>query len=121
MKDVKLTLTSVTLDGISTTAEFKVPSGAGRDLTQAIQVPEAGCLKSHPGGPDRKPQQRWRKQDLTAQRTWSLNGIDKTELTADGHLSKFGEDYVYELAGKKRRADRGSADHLRPSPSGFWH
>ena len=40
------------------------------------------------------------KRDLSASHTWTINGIDKTDATSDGHLSKFGGNYVYELLGK---------------------
>jgi hypothetical protein len=40
------------------------------------------------------------KRDLSASRTWTLNGIDKTDATSDGHLSNFEGNHVYELLGR---------------------
>ena len=40
------------------------------------------------------------KRDLGASHTWTLNGIDKTDATNDGHLSKFEGNHVFELLGK---------------------
>ncbi len=102
LTEPKLTITSVSLDGISTTREVKdLKLSAGSVLTHTLSVPERVAQLSvtlsakvdvlTAGG---------EKRTLNASHSWSLNGIDKTDATNDGHLSKFGGDYVYELLGR---------------------
>ena len=98
----KLIVTSTTLDGIATTREEKnLKLSAGSVLTHTIKVPErlaqltvtlTGKVEVLSAGGE--------KRDLGASHTWTLNGIDKTEATNDGHLSKFEGNHVYELLGK---------------------
>jgi hypothetical protein len=102
----KLTITSTTQDGIATTREVKdLKLSAGSVFTHPLSVPERlakltvtltgkiGVLSA--GG---------EKRDLSASHTWTLNGIDKTDATNDGHLSIFGGDHVFELLGKNGEA-----------------
>ncbi len=102
LTEPKLTITSVSLDGISTTREVKdLKLSAGSVLTHMLSVPERVAQLSvtlsakvdvlTAGG---------EKRTLNASHSWSLNGIDTTDATNDGHLSKFGNDYVYELLGR---------------------
>jgi len=102
----KLTITSTTLDGIATTREVKdLKLSAGSVLTHTLSVPErlaqltvtlTGKVEVLSAGGE--------KRDLSASHTWTLNGIDKTDATHDGHLSKFGGNYVFELLGKNGEA-----------------
>lgn len=102
LTEPKLTITSTTLDGISTTREVKdLKLSAGSVLTHEISVPErlaqltvalsAKVDVISAGG---------EKRDVSAQHAWTLNGIDRTDATNDGRLSNFGGKYVYELLGK---------------------
>jgi len=102
LTEPKLTITSVSLDGISTTREVKdLKLSAGSVLTHTLSVPERVAQLSvtlsakvdvlTAGG---------EKRTLNASHSWSLNGIDKTDATNDGHLSKFGGEHVYELLGR---------------------
>ncbi len=102
LTEPKLTITSTTHDGISTTREVKdLKLSAGSVLTHLLTVPErlssltvafsAKVDVLSAGGT---------KKDLTASHTWTLNGIDKTEATNDGHLSTFDGQRVFELLGK---------------------
>ncbi len=102
LSEPKLTITSTTLDGISTTREIQdLKLRAGSDLTQTLTVPErlasltvtfsAKVEALSTGGT---------KKDLTASHTWTINGIDKTEAVNDGHLSTFDGQRVFELLGK---------------------
>lgn len=98
----RLVITSTTLDGIATTREEKnLKLGAGSELLHTISVPErlaqltvtlTGQIEVLSAGGE--------KRELSASHTWTLNGIDRTDATHDGHLSKFGENYVFELFGK---------------------
>ncbi|MCX6873159.1 MAG: hypothetical protein NTW21_05035, partial [Verrucomicrobia bacterium] len=102
----KLTITSTTLDGIATTREVKdLKLSAGSVLTHTLSVPErlaqltvtlTGKIEVLSAGGE--------KRDLSATRTWTLNGMDKTDATNDGHLSKFAGSYVFELLGKNGEA-----------------
>ena len=102
VSEPKLTITSTTLDGIATTREVKdLKLSAGSVLTHTLSVPErlaqltvtlTGKVEVLSAGGE--------KRDVSATRTWTLNGIDKTDATNDGHLSKFAGSYVFELLGK---------------------
>lgn len=102
LTEPKLTITSTTLDGISTTREVKdLKLSAGSDLTHTLTVPERLATLTvtfsakvdvvSAGGT---------KKDLTASHTWTLNGIDKTDAVSDGHLSTLEGQRVFELLGK---------------------
>ncbi len=102
LSEPKLTITSVTLDGISTTREVKdLKLSAGSVLTHSFTVPERlAQLNVTLSAQADMLSKGGEKRTLTASHSWSLNGMDKTEQTNDGHLSKFGDEYVYELLGK---------------------
>ncbi|HEY2341995.1 MAG TPA: hypothetical protein VGH90_03145, partial [Chthoniobacteraceae bacterium] len=98
----KLTFTATTLDGISTTREFtNLKLDPAQAFTQNFLVPErlaslrvtlsakVECLSN--GG---------EKKDLSAEREWKLNGIDKTDAVSDGHFSRFDKKVVFEWLGK---------------------
>lgn len=102
LTEPKLTITSTTHDGISTTREVKdLQLSAGSVLTHQLNVPErlasltvvftAKVDVLSAGG---------EKRDVSANHTWTLNGIDKTEAVNDGHLSTFDGQRVFELLGK---------------------
>jgi hypothetical protein len=102
LKEARLVVTSVTHDKISTTKEFKhLQLSAGSVLTQDIMVPErlatltvtlAGKVEVLSAGGE--------KRDVSASHSWQINGMDRTEATNDGHLSKSEGNYVYQLLGK---------------------
>ena len=98
----KLAVTSTTLDGISTTHEFKaLKLTAGGVLTHDITVPERlAQLSATLSGKVESLSAGGEKRDVAASRAWTLNGIDKTDATSDGHLSKFVGSYIFELLGR---------------------
>ncbi|CAN5688056.1 hypothetical protein BH11VER1_BH11VER1_33680 [soil metagenome] len=100
--DPKLTITSVTHDGIATTREVKdLKLSAGSVLTQTIPVPERlSTLSVTLSAKVEVLSAGGEKRDVQAARSWEVNGIDKTEATNDGHLSNFDGQYVFELLGK---------------------
>lgn len=102
LTEPKLTITSTTHDGISTTQEVKdLKLSAGSVLTHTIVVPERLADLSvtfsakvdvlSAGG---------EKRDVSASHAWKVNGMDKTEAVSDGHLSDFDGQHVFELLGK---------------------
>ncbi len=102
LSEPKLTITSTTQDGVSTTREVKnLKLDATAALTHDLTVPErlasltvvfsAKIEMISAGG---------EKRDLSASHTWTLNGIDQTAATNDGHLANFGGNFTYELLGK---------------------
>ncbi len=102
LQDGRLTIVSTTLDGISTTSEVKAPAlEANKVFTHKFSVPDrlAQLTVTLSGRVDLLGQ-AGEKRQLSATRTWNLNGIDRTEATSDGHLSKLGENHVFELLGK---------------------
>ncbi len=102
LQEPKLTLVTTTLDGISTTREVKdLKLSAGSVLTHTLAVPDRlARLSVTLTGKVDVLSAGGTKRDLSASHTWTLNGMDKTDATSDGHLSKFGGDYVFELFGK---------------------
>ena len=102
ISEPKLTVTSTTLDGIATTREVKgLKLSAGSDLTHTLSVPERlAQLTVTLSGKVEVLSAGGEKRDLSASHTWTLNGMDKTDATNDGHLSKFSGSYVFELLGK---------------------
>jgi hypothetical protein len=102
LTDTKLTITSTTLDGVATTSEVKAPKlDPAKDFTHTITVPERmASLRVMLTGKVDNLSKGGQKQDVSASWGVEVNGIDKTEQTSAGHLSKFGDAYVYELLGK---------------------
>jgi hypothetical protein len=102
LTEPKLTITSTTHDGISTTREVKdLKLSAGSVLTHTLSVPERlASLAVTLSGKVEVLSNGGEKRDLNASHTWTLNGIDKTEATSDGHLSTFDGSRVFELLGK---------------------
>ena len=102
LQDAKLTITSTNLDGVATTQEVKgLKFDAAKVLTHTIKVPERlHTLNVTLTGKVDVLTKGGEKQDLSDSEDWKVNEIDKHEQTNDGHLSKFGESYVYELLGK---------------------
>lgn len=102
LTEPKLTITSTTHDGISTTREVEdLKLSAGSVLTHKLTVPErlASLTVAFSAKVD-VLSAGGTKKDLTATHTWTLNGIDKTEAVNDGHLSTFDGQRVFELLGK---------------------
>jgi len=102
LEDSKLTITSTTLDGVSTTAEVDSPKlDPAKDFTHTIQVPERlASLNVTLTGKIESLGKGGEKEELSASKAWELNGIDETDATNDAHLSRFGDNYVFELLGK---------------------
>lgn len=102
LTEPKLTITSTTHDGISTTREVKdLKLSAGSVLTHTLTVPERlASLSVTLSGKVEVLSAGGTKRDLNASHTWTLNGIDKTEATNDGHLSTFDGSRIFELLGK---------------------
>lgn len=102
LTEPKLTITSTTHDGISTTREVKdLKLSAGSVLTHTLTVPERlASLSATLSGKAEVLSAGGTKRDLNASHTWTFNGIDKTEATNDGHLSTFAGSRVFELLGK---------------------
>lgn len=102
LTEPKLTITSTTHDGISTTREVKdLKLSAGSVLTHTLTVPERlASLAITISGKVEMLSAGGQKFDLHANHLITLNGIDKTEATNDGHLSTFDGSRVFELLGK---------------------
>ncbi len=102
LTEPKLTITSTTHDGISTTREVKdLKLSAGSVVTHTLSVPERlASLAVTLSGKVEVLSNGGEKRDLNASHTWTLNGIDKSEATNDGHLSTFDGQRMFELFGK---------------------
>ena len=101
LTDTRLTLTTTTLDGVSSSTEVPLSRlTPGRLMTHAFRIPERlgrvtatvhGRIDPVAGG---------EKRELSASRSWELNGIDGTALTRDAFLRRSGEGYWVEVRGK---------------------
>ncbi len=102
LAETKLVVTSTTHDGISTTREVKdLKLTAGGVLTHELSVPERlARLTVTLSGKVDVISAGGEKRDVSASHTWTLNGIERTEAANDGYLSKFGNDFVFELLGR---------------------
>lgn len=105
IQEPRLTLQSTTLDGITTTREVTEKEGLkldpAKDYTLSFPVPDrVASLTATLTCKVEQLSTGGEKKDLSASRSWQINGIDKTEATNDGHLTKFGDNYVFELLGK---------------------
>ncbi len=102
LTEPKLTITSQTLDGISTTREVKgLKLTAGGVLVHDLSVPERlAKLTVTLSGKVDMLSAGGEKRDVSASHTWTLNGIERTDFASDGYLSKMGNDYVFELLGR---------------------
>lgn len=102
LEDVKLTIASTDLDGISTSQEvpdFKLFED--RESTHEFQVPHRlSSLTFTLTAKVKKQTEGSRKIDLTASDSITINSIDRTEKIEDLHLLKSGDQYVAELRGK---------------------
>lgn len=102
LTEPKLTIASTTHDGISTTREVKgLKLTAGGVLVHDLSVPERlAKLTVTLSGKVDMLSAGGEKRDVSASHTWTLNGIERTDVSNDGYLSKFGADYVFELLGR---------------------
>ena len=102
LREPKLAITTTTLDGISTTREVKdLKLTAAHELTHTLTVPERlAQLRVTLSGKVDVLSAGGAKRDLSVSHAWDINGMDKTDAISDGHLSKFGGNYVFELLGK---------------------
>ncbi|HEY2572677.1 MAG TPA: hypothetical protein VGH65_01370, partial [Verrucomicrobiaceae bacterium] len=102
LQDAKLSITTTTLDGVSTTQEIKelklepdklfTHTIAVPDRLQSISVVLSANVEQLSKGGDNTP--------LRADRSWNVNQIDQTATVEAGHMSKFGDDHVFELLGR---------------------
>src|SRR5207248_167732 len=102
LKEQKLTITTTTLDGVSTTAEVKSPKlTVEKVFTHTFSVPDRlATITVNLFGKVERLSKGGEKQEFNVTATGSLNGIDKTEATRDAHLSRFADGYVFEQLGK---------------------
>jgi hypothetical protein len=102
LTEPKLSIMSTTHDGISTTSEVRdLKLSAGSVLTHTLTVPERlRTLKVSFSAKVDVLSTGGEKRDVTAEHTWIVNGMDQSEAVNDGHLSKFGDSYAFDLLGK---------------------
>ena len=101
LADARLTLTTTTLDGVSSSTEILLTNlSAARVLTHAFRVPERlgrvtatlqGRMDPVAGGD---------KRELSASRSWEINGIEWTAHIKDAFLRRSGDRYWVEVRGK---------------------
>lgn len=102
LTDVKLTIVSTDLDGITSSQDVRdFALFEDRESLQEFQVPHRlASLNFTLTAKVKKLSAGGQMVDLSASDSFSLNGIDKTEKIEYPFLAKFGDDYVLELRGK---------------------
>jgi hypothetical protein len=102
LESAGLTLTTVSLDGVSTTAEIPVGKlSADSVFTHSFRVPEhLASLAATLHGKINVLTKGGETQDLSANHQWNVNRMDKADAVSVGHLSKFGGEHVFELLGR---------------------
>lgn len=102
IQEPKLTLTSTTLDGVSTTSEIKeVKLDPTKLFTHQFAVPERlATLQVTLSGTVENLSTGGTKQEVSASHEFHINGIDRSSATNDGRFSRFGDGTVFELLGK---------------------
>ena len=102
LKEMRLSITLTTLDGVATTSQIPLKDlNPAKDFTFPFTVPERlGSIKTTLTAKVENLSKGGAKDDLVAERTWDLNGIDQTDLVSDGYLSKIGGGYLYQLLGR---------------------
>ncbi len=102
LEDPKLTLTTVTEDGVTTTQEIPATGlTANRVFTHSFQVSDrlahiSAVLSARISYLSRGG----KKEEISDSQEWDINGIDATDITQDGHLGRFDGGYVVDLLGK---------------------
>lgn len=109
LEDVRLSITSVDLDGLVTTKD--VPNFRlfeDRESTYDFRVPQRTASVRFELKARVHSQSQNRKLDLAAGETFALNEIDKTDNTEDLHLLHIAGNYAIDLLGKtgEARPDR---------------
>ncbi len=105
LTDVRLVITATDQDGIASstqTDDFKLFED--RESVHEFRVPSRLAALTISLQAKAKSLSRGIDVDLSAQQSFGLNGIDKTEKIEDLHLAKFGDDYVIELLGRTGEA-----------------
>ena len=101
LEEVELMITSVDRDGVQTTkkiAAFKLHED--RESTVAFQVPENLTRLGFQLRAKVQNLSQNKKVNLSTQRVYSLNSIDRTEKVEDLHLRHVGGNYFLDLLGK---------------------
>ena len=110
LRDAKLVITTETLDGIETTRELKDPKlDATGLLTFRFPVPaRLEVVNATLSAEVEQLSQNGAKAKVSASDGWTVNSIDRTEATYDGHLLHLDTGYTFELLGKNAEplADR---------------
>lgn len=102
LKDPKLTITTISLDGIRTTREIKdLKLDAAKLFTHKFQVPSRlGAVSVALSAKVDAVSKGGEKQELAADTEWEVNGIDRIEATSIGHLAHVDRGYLIDLLGK---------------------
>ncbi len=102
LQDVRLTLSTHTIDGVATTKEIKdVQLDPAKLFTHTFPVPErTASVEVMLSGKVENLAAGGVKNEFQATHWIAINGIDKTPALADGQLGKFGDSHVFDLLGK---------------------
>lgn len=102
LTDTKLTLSVTTHEKVTTTQEIASPAlDPKKVFTHKFTVPErTSAIQATLSGKMESLTKGGTKEDLSAGSYLSINGIDNTVAANDTELSRFNQDYIFELLGK---------------------
>jgi hypothetical protein len=109
LEDVRLTITSTDLDGVVTTKEVpKFELHDDRESLYEFQVPQRLASIRFALTSKVEVRSQNKKVDLTTDRTFAINQIERTDKIEDLHFTRSDKDYVVDLLGKtgEAKADR---------------
>jgi len=110
LEDVRLIITTVDLDGVSSSKEVSdLKLFEDRDTTHQFLVPPRTANITFLLNAKVQNLSRNQKQDLAAQESYSLNEIDRTDKVEDLHLSSLGGKFTLFVLGKTGEAKPGRA------------
>ncbi len=103
LAEPRLTLTTVTHDGVASTTTVELGATnlqTARLLTRAFRVPDrlARVTATLRGRID--PVAGGEKRELSATRTWEINGLERTARTRDAFLRRDGQNHRIEVLGR---------------------
>lgn len=113
LEEPRLTIISTDLDGVATTKEVRdLKLLEDRELVHDLQVPQRMANIRFIFTAKTQVQSRNEKTTLSAEQTFAINEIDRTEKTEDLHFARINGEYVLDLLGKSGESKADRAIHF---------
>lgn len=113
LEDVRLVITSTDLDGVSANKEVKdIKLFEDRDTPYEFLTPPRLAKITFQLKAKVQNASRNERQDVSAEETYTLNEIDRTDKTEDLHFARYDNHYTLHLLGKTGEIKPGRAVNL---------